>query len=194
MIHHLNKVRRIILNIVVVNGSPRSIGRTGVLAKQLVDVFNFSFVDLSLGELPLYNGEPEQKELEAVKSIRQTLIESDGIVLCTPEYNNAMSGALKNLVELFGSEPFKQKPIALLAVAGGGKGGINALNNARTVVRGVYGNAIPKQLVLDPVDFLENEFTVKEDAFTKVTEVIDELKEYVQKEILYKEFLESKSF
>ncbi|GGI13241.1 NADPH-dependent FMN reductase [Gottfriedia solisilvae] len=182
------------MNIVVVNGSPRAIGRTGVLAKQLVDVFNFSLVDLALGELPLYNGEAEQKELDVVKSIRNTLIQADGIVLCTPEYNNAMSGALKNLIELFGSEPFKKKPIALLAVAGGGKGGINALNNARTVVRGVYGNAIPKHLVLDPVDFIENDISVKEDAFTKVTEVIDELKEYVQKEILYKEFLESKSF
>ena len=182
------------MNIVVVNGSPRAIGRTGVLAKQIVDVFNFTLIDLALGELPLYNGEAEQKELDAVKSIRNMLIQADGIVLCTPEYNNAMSGALKNLIEMFGSEPFKKKPTALLAVAGGGKGGINALNNARTVVRGVYGNAIPKQLVLDPVDFNENDFSVKEDAFTKVSEVIDELKEYVQKEILYKEFLESKSF
>ncbi|WP_088069052.1 NADPH-dependent FMN reductase [Gottfriedia luciferensis] len=180
------------MNIVVVNGSPRTIGRTRFLAKQIAEANNFSYLDLAIEEVPLYNGEAEQKDLEVVKSIKELLVKADGLILCTPEYNNAMSGALKNLVELLGSEPFKKKPTSLLAVAGGGKGGINALNNMRTVIRGVYGNALPKQLVLDPVDF-ENDTIVKPDAFAKVVEVIDELKEYVQKEILYKEYIETKS-
>jgi len=180
------------MNIVVVNGSPRANGRTRFLAKQIADSNNFTNLDLAFEQVPLYNGEAEQKEIEAVKAIRELLVKADGIVICTPEYNNAMSGALKNLVELLGSEPFKKKPISLLAVAGGGKGGINALNSMRTVIRGVYGNALPKQLVLDPVDF-ENDTAVKPEAFAKVAEVIDELKEYVQKEILYKEYIESNS-
>lgn len=179
------------MKIVVVNGSPRSFGRSRQLSKHIVEVFNFSFIDLSKDDVPLYNGNPEQKELEVIKTIRHELISADGIVFITPEYNNAMSAALKNMVEHLGSEPFRKKPVALLAVAGGGKGGINALNNMRTVVRGVYGNALPKQLVLDPQDFLDQEPFVTEEAFTKVTEVIDELKEYVQKEILYKEFLKT---
>lgn len=181
------------MNIVVVNGTPRSFGRTRILSKQLVEVFNFSLIDLSVEEMPLYNGNPEQKEYDVVKSVREKLINADGIVLCTPEYNNAMSGALKNMIELLGSEPFKKKPISLLAVAGGGKGGINALNNMRTVIRGVYGNALPKQLVLDPIDFNDNEAFIKEEPFNKVVEVLEELKEYVQKDILYKEFIASKS-
>ncbi|PGS48743.1 NADPH-dependent FMN reductase [Bacillus sp. AFS041924] len=179
------------MNIVVVNGSPRANGRTRFLAKQIAESNNYSILDLAFEQVPLYNGEAEQKELESVKAIKELLVKADGIVLCTPEYNNAMSGALKNLVELLGSEPFKKKPISLLAVAGGGKGGINALNNMRTVIRGVYGNALPKQLVLDPVDFV-NDTVVKPEAFAKVADVMDELKEYVQKEILYKEYLESK--
>ncbi|MFB7141440.1 MULTISPECIES: NADPH-dependent FMN reductase [unclassified Bacillus (in: firmicutes)] len=178
------------MNIVVVNGTPRANGRTRFLAKQIAESYNYSVIDLAVEQVPLYNGELAQKELDSVKSIKEALVKADGIIMCTPEYNNAMSGALKNLVELLGSEPFKKKPISLLAVAGGGKGGINALNNMRTVVRGVYGNALPKQLILDPVDF-ENDTIVKPEAFAKVADVIDELKEYVQKEILYKEFLES---
>ncbi|WP_088040877.1 NADPH-dependent FMN reductase [Bacillus sp. EAC] len=181
------------MNIVVINGTPRTFGRTRNLAKQIAEVFNFSLLDLSVEELPLYNGEPEQKELEVVKSVRETLIKADGIVFCTPEYNNAMSGALKNMIEHLGSEPFKKKPISLLAVAGGGKGGINALNNMRTVIRGVYGYALPLQLVLDPVDFTEDGTNVKEESFTKVSDVVKELTEYVQKEILFKEFQETQS-
>lgn len=47
---------------------------------------------------------------------------ADGVVLCTPEYHNAMSGALKNSLDYLSSSEFLHKPVALLAVAGGGKG------------------------------------------------------------------------
>ena len=59
-----------------------------------------------------------------------------------------MSGALKNSLDYLSSSEFIHKPVALLAVAGGGKGGINALNSMRTVARGVYANAIQNKLCL----------------------------------------------
>ncbi len=43
---------------------------------------------------------------------------TDGVVLCTPEYHNAMSGALKNSLDYLSSSEFIHKPVALLAVAG----------------------------------------------------------------------------
>jgi len=62
-----------------------------------------------------------------------------------------------------------------LAVAGGGKGGINALNNMRTVMRGVYANVIPKQLVLDPVHIDVENATVAENIKESIKELVEEL-------------------
>ena len=83
------------MKLVVINGTPRKFGRTRVVAKYIADQFEGELFDLAVEELPLYNGEESQRELEAVK-IKGVSENADGVVLCTPEYHNAMSGALKN--------------------------------------------------------------------------------------------------
>lgn len=166
------------MNIVVINGSPRRSGRTGIVARYIAAQYGTKLIDLSDGTLPLYNGEDEQELLQSVKQLRQAVQEADGVILCSPEYHNAMSGALKNALDFLGSNEFQDKPVALIAVGGGGKGGINALNNMRLVVRGVYGNAIPRQLVLDPPSFANGMLT--EAAKQQVEGVISELKRYMK--------------
>jgi azobenzene reductase len=98
-------------------------------------------------------------------------------VNCLSRYN-AMSGALKNALDFLGSDEFEHKPVALIAVGGGGKGGMNALNNMRIVMRGVYANAIPRQLVLDPSCFVSGELT--KEAAQQVDALILELKRYMK--------------
>ena len=136
------------MKLVVINGTPRKFGRTRVVAKYIADQFEGELYDLAIEELPLYNGEESQRDLEAVKKLKTLVKAADGVVLCTPEYHNAMSGALKNSLDYLSSNEFIHKPVALLAVAGGGKGGINALNSMRTVARGVYVNAFQNKLFL----------------------------------------------
>lgn len=66
-----------------------------------------------------------------------------------------MTGALKNALDYLGSAEFRGKPVGLLCSAGGGKGGMNALNDMRIVVRGILGLALPDQAVVDEDDFDE---------------------------------------
>lgn len=166
------------MNLVVVNGSPRKYGRTRIVAKHVAERYAAVLFDVSEDILPLYNGEEEQMELPFVKKICQLMKEADGIILCSPEYHNAMSGALKNALDFLGSNEFVDKPVALIAVAGGGKGGINALNNMRTVMRGLYANAIPRQLVLDPTAFADGKLTTT--AAEQVDALILELRRYIK--------------
>ncbi|PFZ92601.1 NADPH-dependent FMN reductase [Bacillus wiedmannii] len=170
------------MKLVVINGTPRKFGRTRVVAKYIADQFEGELYDLSVEELPLYNGEESQRELEAVKKLKALVKTADGVVLCTPEYHNAMSGALKNSLDYLSSGEFIHKPVALLAVAGGGKGGINALNSMRTVARGVYANAIPKQVALDGLHVQDGE--LGEDAKPLIHDLVKELKAYMS---VYKE-------
>jgi azobenzene reductase len=176
------------MNIVIINGSPRKRGRTGIAARFIARTYNAELIDLSDGSLPLYTGEQEQSELQSVKSLKQKVKNANAVILASPEYHSGMSGALKNALDFLSSEQFAHKPVAVLSCAGGGKGGINCLNNLRIVARGVYANVIPKQLVLDPHCFdYDNDGLLKEPG-KLVDDMIQELKVYVKAaEIVHKE-------
>lgn len=172
------------MNIVVINGTPRKKGRTRIAAKFISTKYNTTFIDLSEHMLPLYNGEAEQYELPIIKELKDTITNADGVILLSPEYHSGMSGALKNMLDFLSSTEFSHKPVALIAVAGGGKGGMNALTNMRTVMRGVYANVIAKQLVLDPNHFDYESESIVEEMAQKVEDVFEELTMYAR---LYKE-------
>ncbi|PEZ08088.1 NADPH-dependent FMN reductase [Bacillus sp. AFS018417] len=165
------------MKLVVINGTPRKSGKTRVIAKHIAEAYKGELYDLAIEALPLYNGESSQYELQAVAKLKKLVKEADGVVLCTPEYHNAMSGALKNAFDFLGSSEFMHKPVGLLAVAGGGKGGINALNSMRIVARGVYANVIPKQVVIDSLHIQNGE--LGEEAKPLVADLLKELRGYM---------------
>ncbi|MEC1615041.1 NAD(P)H-dependent oxidoreductase [Bacillus mojavensis] len=164
------------MNILVMSGSPRTHGRTRVAAAFISSLYHTDLIDLSEFILPLFNGETEQAELMRVQELKQRVSEAEVIVLLSPEYHSGMSGTLKNALDFLSNEQFKYKPVALLAAAGGGKGGINALNNMRTVMRGLYANVIPRQLVLDPVTIDVENATVTEHMAVSIKELMEELR------------------
>jgi NAD(P)H-dependent FMN reductase len=55
----------------------------------------------SIEGIPLYNGdlEAEQGAPPAVVALKDALAAADGLLLATPEYNNAMPGVLKNAID-----------------------------------------------------------------------------------------------
>jgi azobenzene reductase len=110
------------------------------------------FCDLRTHALPLFDPDMEVAPPEVQEFAKRALV-ADGFLIGTPEYHNGMSGALKNALDHLGSRYFKHKPVGLLCAAGGGKGGINALANLRTVMRGVMAMVLPEQVIVDEDDF-----------------------------------------
>lgn len=166
------------MKIIVISGGPRKHGRSAIAARFIERTYGFHTMDLSVMNIPLYNGEEEQAKNPVIQSLRQSVLEADAILLISPEYHSAMSGAMKNMLDFLSSTQFLHKPVGLIAIAGGGKGGINCLNNMRTVMRGVYANAIPRQLVLDPNRFDYNSDGLVEEAAEQVWGLVEELKMY----------------
>lgn len=166
------------MKMLVIGGGPRKTGRTKIAASFIAASNQADYIDLSEQILPLFNGQEDQQELQVVKDLKQAVNNADAIILLSPEYHSGMSGALKNALDFLSSEQFKHKAVGLIAIAGGGKGGINALNNMRTVMRGVYANAIPKQLALDPHCFDYEKKEIKTEPALLVKQLVDELTIY----------------
>lgn len=173
------------MKILVMNGSPSAESRTRGMAEYAAGVLKqkgmeVSFFDAGKDRLPLYTGDTSEQEDEAVRKLKTAADEADGFFICTPEYHNGMSGALKNALDFLSGSHFKNKPIAITAAAGGGKGGINALNNVRTVMRGLYGLVLADQFVADPLHF-NDEYELSEELATlKISALSDQLVELTQ--------------
>ena len=90
-------------------------------------------VTLTIGAIdaiPLYNGDVEARDgiPAAVETLKDQIAAGDGLILATPEYNNAIPGVLKNAVDWLTRPPddigrvFRGKPVALMGATPGGFG------------------------------------------------------------------------
>ncbi|RXJ00685.1 NAD(P)H-dependent oxidoreductase [Anaerobacillus alkaliphilus] len=168
------------MKLLVISGGPRSFGRSKIVANFIANKYGIELIDLSNSLIPLYDGTIEQNELDAVQLWREKVKAANGVLVISPEYHNGMSGVLKNALDFLGSDQFSNKPVSLVAVAGGGKGGINALNNMRIVLRGLYANVLPKQLVLDPDHFQMERKKVTDPAAQSIDELVKQVSLYVR--------------
>jgi chromate reductase len=84
----------------------------------------------TLHGIPLYDGDEEAERgvPDAVAQLKDAVAAADGLILCTPEYNNSIPGVFKNGIDWL-SRPssdikrvFGGKPVALMGASPGGFG------------------------------------------------------------------------
>jgi len=172
--------RSFTMKVMVMNGSPRDKSMTRNLTNTVTDQLDEKGIevltfDAGFHNLPLFKGRKEDLDHPEVQRLITNATKADAFVICSPEYHNGMSGALKNALDFLGGSHFKSKPTALASVGGGGKGGINALNNMRTVMRGLYALVLPDQFCADPTCFDEKGYMVETNAKERLTIVVNEL-------------------
>ncbi len=78
--------------------------------------------------LPLYDGDLE--DAEGIPAVVQTLSDqiagADAVAISTPEYNQSLSGVLKNALDWISRTkggPWRDKPVAIMSAAAGRAGG-----------------------------------------------------------------------
>ena len=103
-------------------------------------------VELEIGSIagiPLYDGDLEAAHgiPAVVESLKRKVVEADGLLLVTPEYNNSMPGVLKNAIDWLSRPPadianvFSGRPVALMGASPGGFGTILSQNAWLPVLR-----------------------------------------------------------
>lgn len=106
-----------------------------------------TIADLNELVLPLYSPDLEaEKGIPENAQIFSNMIEnSDGIVLSLAEYNGMITTAFKNIwdwTSRLDMNVWKNKPMLLMAVSPGGRGGANALKITKDLLPYFGGNAI----------------------------------------------------
>ena len=99
---------------------------------------DFSFTQLQIGDLPLYNQDDDGSPAESVKRLKAEIAASQGIMFVTPEYNRSIPGVLKNAID-HASRPYGQsawlgKPAAILGASVGPVGTALAQQHLRNVL------------------------------------------------------------
>ncbi len=140
-----------------------------------------TYYDLGIEKLPLFPGDEENEENAPLQKLYKGAQEADGFFITSPEYHNGMSGVLKNALDFLGGTYFKHKPAAIAAASGGSKGGINALNNMRTVLRGLYAVVLPDQYVSNPECYAENDDLVDRESVERLQVIADLLVDLTEK-------------
>lgn len=90
----------------------------------------------SLRGIPLYDGDVEARDgiPAAVTTLKNQIAAANGLLICTPEYNNSMPGVLKNAIDWLSRPPadsarvFAAKPVAVMGASPGGFGTILSQN------------------------------------------------------------------
>ena len=109
-------------NILAISGSLRAKSTNLIIIENIAEMFsgkiNVTIYD-GLARLPHFNPDLEiNAPLPEVADFRRQIKESDGVLICTPEYVFSIPGALKNALEwTVGTSDFADVPVALITAS-----------------------------------------------------------------------------
>lgn len=126
--------------IAVIVGSLRKESFNRKLADAVVKLAppEFSFRQVQIGDLPLYNQDDDADPAEPVKRLKNEIRAAQGLLFVTPEYNRSIPGVLKNAID-HASRPYGQnawagKPAGVLGASIGTIGTAIAQQHLRNVL------------------------------------------------------------
>jgi chromate reductase len=126
--------------IAVVVGSLRKDSFNRKLADAIVKLAppEFSFQQVQIGDLPLYNQDDDANQAESVKRLKNEIKSAQGILFVTPEYNRSIPGVLKNAIDNasrpYGQNAWAGKPAGVIGASIGAIGTAMAQQHLRNVL------------------------------------------------------------
>jgi len=126
--------------IAVIVGSLRRESFNRKLADGLVKLApqDFSFKQLEIGDLPLYNQDDDNNQAPAVQRLKREIAASQGLLFVTPEYNRSIPGVLKNAIDNasrpYGQSAWAGKPAGVIGASIGAIGTAMAQQHLRNIL------------------------------------------------------------
>jgi chromate reductase len=126
--------------IAVIVGSLRKDSYNRKLAEAIVKLAppEFTFEQVQIGDLPLYNQDDDANQAESVKRLKANITAAQGVIFVTAEYNRSIPGILKNAIDHasrpYGKSAWTGKPAGVLGVSPGAMGTSLAQQHLRNVL------------------------------------------------------------
>lgn len=126
--------------IAVVVGSLRrdSFNRKLATAIEKLAPSDFSFKQVRIDDLPLYNQDDDANPAESVKRLKTEILAAQAVLFVTPEYNRSIPGVLKNAIDHasrpYGKNAWAAKPAGIIGVSVGAIGTAMAQQHLRNIL------------------------------------------------------------
>ncbi len=116
-----------------------------------------TLIDLNDYTLPLYHGDLEDREgmPENAKKLIQLVVQHDGLLIASPEYNSMFTPLLKNTIDWCtraDDNPFAGKIAAVVSASPGMLGGVRSMTLVRNLLTHLGCLVIPSQCILPQAD------------------------------------------
>ncbi len=167
-------MRRYLIGYFVGSLSSTSINR--ILAKALIGVApeDLDFVEIPIGNLPLYSPDYDADFPPAARELKVALSALDGVLFVTPEYNRSIPGALKNALDWasrpWGENSFDHMPAGVIGASMGQIGTAVAQQSLRGVLSFVNARQMtaPEAYITFKPDAYRPDGTVADEGLEKV--------------------------
>src|SRR5215204_7202611 len=120
-----------------------------------------TYIDLRDFPMPIYNADDHEQNgfNENAAKLQRLLYEHHGLLICSPEYNGSLSGALKNAIdwtsrksdEFKMGEVFSGKVCAIMTESPGSFGGLRCLGHLRSILSILGVNVLPSEIAVSKV-------------------------------------------
>src|SRR5919205_3592850 len=117
-----------------------------------------TYIDLRDYPMPIYNLDEHERggfDENALK-LQGLLVEHDGLLIASPEYNGSLPAALKNAIDWASrqsdryerSKVFRGKVAAMMSASPGSLGGVRSLAHLRGVLTSVGVHVLPQEVAV----------------------------------------------
>jgi NAD(P)H-dependent FMN reductase len=132
-----------------------------------------TLVDLKDLPMPLFDEDLEREAgmPEAAAKLKALMVESDGFLIASPEYNSSITAVLKNAIDWVSrpvpNEPslvaFKGKTAVLMSASPGNLGGLRGLVHLRAILGNIGVLVLPDQFAVSKAyEAFDNDGTLKD--------------------------------
>ena len=143
-----------------------------------------TYIDLRDYAMPIYDADIQEREgfPENATKLQKLLLEHDGLLIASPEYNASLPAALKNAIDWTSRangdikliQCYKGKVAAIMTASPGSFGGIRCLGHLHDVLTILLVNTLPSQIA---VTFATDKFNGEGEEMTdeKMKKILENL-------------------